>query len=131
MKRKPKKGQALLLRCRTKASSRGFQIPAQCIDAFDREDGLLRTKMPAEKLPVTVRLQDGSTLEVTRGDVEPATEAAPIVPAADVPSKAGRVVLEALEKESEGRLKTWRDASSSFHRVCARYELGRRAKETQ
>lgn len=126
MKRKPKKGEALLLLCRCKASSRGFQLWVHCVDALDRDDDIMRTKMRAEKVPVTVRLQDGSILEVTRGDLEPVAEA-PVVPTAAVPIHAGRVVLEALEKEPETRLKNWRDAPSSFHKVCARYELGRRA----
>lgn len=66
-------------------------------------------------------LPDGTELEVTRGDVQASSEQG-----LPVTEPVGRVVLEALEKEPEARLKTWRDAGSSFHRVCARYELGRR-----
>lgn len=73
MNRKPKVGEKITLYAWTQHSKVGFSIPVECVDAFDRDETILRgQRMLARKCLVTICLPDGSKLDVTREDLEPA-----------------------------------------------------------
>lgn len=72
MKRKPKKGEKLLLLCWSQGSRKGFSVPVECVYAHDRDETAMRERMLAARCPVEVLLQDGSMLMVERRDLESA-----------------------------------------------------------
>ena len=69
MKRKPEKGESLLLLGWAQGSRVGFSVPVKCVTA--EESGAFH-RPPARKLPVTVLLPGGQLLVVERRDLEPA-----------------------------------------------------------
>lgn len=73
MKRKPAKGEPLLLLAWAQKSRKGFSVRVECISAHDRDDALMG-KTPAAKCLVTVLMPCGQLVEVTRADLEPASD---------------------------------------------------------
>lgn len=71
MKRKPRIGERLSLLAWSQKSRAGFAVSVECLDPWDRNETLLRTRPLAKDCAVLVKLPCGGTLTVTRDDLEP------------------------------------------------------------